>query len=346
MQSSMVTNGNPSTMISADPKAHGPNIAVEGGFPSLSGAVAWLNSPPLTAEGLKGKVVLIDFWTYSCINCLRSIPYIKAWAEKYKDHGLVVIGVHTPEFAFECKVSNVQAAVFDLKISYPVAIDSEYAIWRSFDNEYWPAHYFIDANGRRRYHHFGEGDYDEPERVIQKLLAEAGDKNYSQALVSVQASGAAAAPSMIESQSPETYIGYSRAENFISPGGAVKDQSHVYAAETPKLDQWSLAGDWTVSPESATLNKGSGRIAYRFRARDLHLVLGPTVEGKPIRYRVTIDGMAPGADHGADADADGRGVVDEHRLYQLIREGGGISDHTFEIEFLDPGVQAFAFTFG
>jgi thioredoxin family protein len=259
---------------------------------------------------------------------------------------LVVIGVHTPEFAFERKVSNVQAAVSDLKIGYPVAVDSEYAIWRSFDNEYWPAHYFIDAQGRTRYHHFGEGDYDESERVIQELLAEAGDKSYAQALVSVQAFGAEAAPSMIESQSPETYIGYSRAENFISPGGAVKDQSHVYAAETPKLDQWSLAGDWTVSPESATLNKEGGRIAYRFRARDLHLVLGPAAEGKRIRYRVTIDGLAPGADHGADVDADGRGVVDEHRLYQLIRESGGISDHTFEIEFFDPGIQAYAFTFG
>jgi cytochrome c biogenesis protein CcdA/thiol-disulfide isomerase/thioredoxin len=345
-QSSVVMNGNPAMTMSANPNAHGPNLGVEGGFPPLSGAVAWLNSPPLTAEGLRGKVVLIDFWTYSCINCLRSIPYIKAWAEKYKDHGLVVIGVHTPEFAFERKVNNVQAAVSDLKISYPIAIDSDYAIWRAFDNQYWPAHYFIDAQGRTRYHHFGEGDYDESERVIQQLLAEAGDKGYSPELVSVKASGAEAPASMIETQSPETYIGYSRAENFVSPGGAVKDQSHVYSTESPKLDQWSLAGDWTISPESATLNKEGGRIAYRFRARDLHLVLGPAAEGKQIRYRVTIDGVAPGADHGDDVDADGRGVVNEHRLYQLIREGGGISDHTFEIEFLDPGVQAYAFTFG
>lgn len=344
--SSVVMNGNPATMMSANPNARGPNVAVEGGFPSLSGAVAWLNSPPLTAEDLRGKVVLIDFWTYSCINCLRSIPYIKAWAEKYKDHGLVVIGVHTPEFAFERKLSNVQAAVSELKIGYPVAVDSDYAIWRAFDNEYWPAHYFIDAQGRTRYHHFGEGDYDESERVIQELLAEAGDKDYSRDLVTVKASGAEAAPSMTETQSPETYIGYSRAENFVSPGGAVKDRSHVYESETPKLDQWALTGDWTISPESATLNKESGRIAYRFRARDLHLVLGPTAEGQRIRYRVTIDGKAPGADHGADVDADGRGVVDEHRLYQLIRESGGVTDHTFEIEFLDPGVQAYAFTFG
>jgi cytochrome c biogenesis protein CcdA/thiol-disulfide isomerase/thioredoxin len=337
---SVVMSENPAMMMSANPNGHGPNIAVEGGFPPLSGAVEWLNSPPLTAEGLRGKVVLIDFWTYSCINCLRAIPYVKAWAEKYKDHGLVVIGVHTPEFAFERKVSNVQAAVADLKIGYPVAIDSDYAIWR------WPAHYFIDAQGRMRYHHFGEGHYDESEKVIQLLLAEAGDKNYAPGLVSVHASGAEAAPSMIETQSPETYIGYSRAENFISPGGAVKDASHVYATEAARLDQWSLGGDWTIGEEKATLNKEGGRITYRFRARDLHLVLGSADEGKQIRFRVTVDGAAPGADHGADTDADGRGVVNEHRLYQLIRENGGVSDHTFEIEFLDPGVQAYAFTFG
>ena len=315
-------------------------------LPPLSGAVEWLNSPPLTAEGLRGKVVLIDFWTYSCINCLRSIPYVKAWAEKYKDHGLVVIGVHTPEFAFERKVSNVQAAVSDLKIGYPVAIDSDYAIWRAFDNEYWPAHYFIDAQGRRRYHHFGEGHYDGIRTGHSDPARGSGDKGYSPGLVSVHASGAEAAASMTETQSPETYIGYSRAENFVSPGGAVKDESHVYVTEAPKLDQWSLGGDWTVGEEKATLNKEGGRIAYRFRARDLHLVLGSADEGKQIRFRVTIDGAAPGADHGADIDADGRGIVNEHRLYQLIRESGGISDHTFEIEFLDPGVQAYAFTFG
>jgi cytochrome c biogenesis protein CcdA/thiol-disulfide isomerase/thioredoxin len=343
---SVVMSGNPAMMMSANPSGQGPNIAVEGGFPPLSGAVEWLNSPPLIAEGLRGKVVLIDFWTYSCINCLRAIPYVKAWAEKYKDHGLVVIGVHTPEFAFERKVSNVQAAVADLKIGYPVAIDGDYAIWRAFDNEYWPTHYFIDAQGRMRYHHFGEGHYDESERVIQLLLAEAGDKTYSPSFVSVQASGAEAAPSMTETQSPETYIGYSRAEHFVSPGGAVKDTSHVYATESPRLDQWALGGDWTVGEEKATLNKEGGRITYRFRARDLHLVLGPADERKQIRFSVTIDGSAPGADHGANTDADGRGVVNEHRLYQLIRESGGVSDHTFEIEFLDPGVQAYAFTFG
>jgi cytochrome c biogenesis protein CcdA/thiol-disulfide isomerase/thioredoxin len=336
---SVVMSENPAMTMRANPNAHGTNIAVEGGFPSLSGAIEWLNSSPLTAEGLRGKVVLIDFWTYSCINCLRAIPYVKAWAEKYKDHGLVVIGVHTPEFAFERKVSNVQAAVADLKITYPVAIDSDYAIWRAFDNEYWPAHYFIDAQGAGAIIILAKATMTNLSG-IQQLLAEAGNKDYSPGLVAVKASGAEASPSMTEAQSSETYIGYSRAENFISPGGVVKDESHVYATEAPNLDQRSLGGDWTVDEEKATLNKEGGRIAYRFRARDLHLVLGAADDGKQIRFRVTIDGAAPGADHGADIDADGRGVVNEHRLYQLIRESGGVSDHTFEIEFLDPGVQA------
>jgi cytochrome c biogenesis protein CcdA/thiol-disulfide isomerase/thioredoxin len=323
-----------------------PNLGVEGGFPSLSGATAWLNSPPLTSESLRGKVVLIDFWTYSCINCLRTIPYIKAWAEKYKDHGLVVIGVHTPEFAFERDVDNVRRAVSDLKIGYPVAIDDDYKIWRAFDNEYWPAHYFIDAQGRTRYHHFGEGDYDGSERVIQRLLAEAGNGGVPQSLVSVAASGAEAAPSKGDDKSPETYIGYNRADNFVSPGGIVEDENHLYDSADPKLNQWSLSGDWLVSGERATLNSDSGKITYRFHARDLHLVLGPTADGKPIQFRVTIDGQAPGEAHGADTDADGHGVVSGQRLYQLIRQNGAIKDHTFEIQFLDPGVHAYAFTFG
>jgi cytochrome c biogenesis protein CcdA/thiol-disulfide isomerase/thioredoxin len=337
---------NDSASMQAKPDAQGANLAIEGGFPSLSGAVAWLNSSPLTAEGLKGKVVVIDFWTYSCINCLRSIPYVRAWAEKYKDHGLVVIGVHTPEFAFERNVSNVRTAVSDLKIGYPVAIDNDYAIWRAFDNEYWPAHYFIDAQGHMRYHHFGEGEYDESERVIQRLLAEAGNSNVPTGLVAVNASGAEAAPSANDDQSPETYLGYNKADNFVSPGGIVEDESHIYAAATPQINQWALSGNWTVKPENATLDKTGGRIVYRFHARDLHLVLGPSADGRPVKFRVTIDGAAPGADHGADADADGQGVVDGHRLYQLIRQSGAVADRTFEIEFLDPGVQAYAFTFG
>ena len=339
-----VMSGGPATK--AKPDDHEPNLGVEGGFPSLSGAAAWLNSPPLTAEALKGKVVVIDFWTYSCINCLRSIPYVRAWAEKYKDHGLVMIGVHTPEFAFERNVNNVRTAVADLKIGYPVAADNDYKIWRAFGNEYWPAHYFIDAQGRTRYHHFGEGEYDESERVIQRLLIEAGNSGVPTSLVSVDATGAEAAPSAHDDQSPETYIGYDRADNFASPGGIVEDEAHAYATVPLQLNQWSLSGDWTVGAQNAMLDKVGGRIAFRFHARDLHLVLGPAADGKPIRYRVTVDGAAPGVNHGTDTDADGQGVIDGQRLYQLIRQSGAISDHTFEIEFLDTGVQAYAFTFG
>ncbi len=321
-------------------------LPVEGALPPLTGAVEWLNSPPLTREELKGKVVLIDFWTYSCINCLRSIPYVQAWAEKYKDQGLVVIGVHSPEFAFEKSVSNVKKAVADLKITYPVAIDSNYAIWRAFGNQYWPAHFFIDAEGRIRHHHFGEGDYDESEQIIQQLLKEIGKTDVSSGLVSVSATGAQAAAAAGDVLSPETYVGYERGENFVSPGGAVKDAKHAYTAGGPRLNEWGLTGDWTVNREHAMLNEKDGSIVYRFHARDLHLVLGPSADGKPVRFRVTVDGAAPGASHGADIDAAGEGVVTEQRLYQLVRQSGAIADRTFEIQFLDPGVQAYAFTFG
>jgi cytochrome c biogenesis protein CcdA/thiol-disulfide isomerase/thioredoxin len=339
-------SGNPAMMMSAKPPAQAEALPVEDDLPPLSGAVEWLNSPPLTAEGLKGKVVLIDFWTYSCINCLREIPYVRAWAEKYKDQGLVVIGVHAPEFAFERNIDNVKKAVADLKIGYPVAIDNNYAIWRAFNNEYWPAHYFVDAQGHVRHHHFGEGDYDGSERVIQQLLAEAGKTNISASLVAVNASGAEAASDASDVRSPETYIGYVRGENFVSPGGVAQGVSHVYAAGTPRLNEWGLSGDWTIDGEHASLNGKDGSIVYRFHARDLHLVLGPAPEGGQVRFRVTIDGAAPGASHGEDVDADGQGVVTGQRLYQLIRQTGAIADHTFEIKFLDPGVQAFAFTFG
>jgi cytochrome c biogenesis protein CcdA/thiol-disulfide isomerase/thioredoxin len=339
-------NGGPAMMIKGKSAAGDADLAVEGALPPLAGATEWLNSPPLTADGLKGKIVLVDFWTYSCINCLRAIPYVRAWADKYKDQGLVVIGVHAPEFAFEKNVKNVRSAVADLKIDYPVAIDNDYAIWRAFNNQYWPAHYFMDAQGRIRHHHFGEGDYDESERVIQQLLAETGKTGVAEDLVAVNASGAEAAPDMSNVGSPETYVGYDRAENFISPGGAVQDARHVYAAATPRLNEWALSGDWTVGKEEAILNEKGGSIVYRFHARDLHLVLGPGPDGKPTQFRVTIDGMAPGANHGTDADADGQGIVTRQRLYQLIRQSGDISDHTFEIEFLDPGVAAYAFTFG
>jgi thiol-disulfide isomerase/thioredoxin len=313
---------------------------------SLAGATEWLNSKPLTAEDLKGKVVLVDFWTYSCINCLRSIPYVRAWAEKYRDHGLVVIGVHAPEFAFERNVDNVKKAIATLKVPYPVAIDNEYMIWRAFENEYWPAHYFIDAKGQLRHQHFGEGDYDESEHVLQKLLAEAGDSKVPTDIVAVNASGAEAASVKANVESPETYLGYNRIDHFISPGGVVQDESHVYAAGSPQLNEWSLAGNWTIGNERALLSEKDGSIVYRFHARDVHLVLGPAADGSPVRFRVTIDGAAPGAAHGTDVDADGQGLVTAQRLYQLVRDGGTIVDRTFEIHFLDPGVQAYAFTFG
>jgi cytochrome c biogenesis protein CcdA/thiol-disulfide isomerase/thioredoxin len=339
-------SGNPAMMMTAKSEAQAKDLPVEGSLPALSGAVEWLNSPPLTVDALKGKVVLVDFWTYSCINCLRAIPYVRAWAEKYKDQGLVVIGVHAPEFAFEKNVNNVRAAIASLGITYPVAVDNDYAIWSAFNNQYWPAHYFIDAEGQIRHHHFGEGDYDESERVIQQLLAEAGKTAAPGGLVSVSASGAEAAPNMGEVQSPETYIGYERAQNFVSPGGAVQNARHIYAAATPRLNEWSLSGAWTVKGEHAVLNDKDGSIVFRFHARDLHLVLGPSPDGKPVRFKVMIDDAAPGDSHGTDIDADGQGVVTGQRLYQLVRQKSAITDHTFAIKFLDPGVQAFAFTFG
>lgn len=321
-------------------------LPVEDTLPNLDGAVQWLNSPPLSMEALRGKVVLVDFWTYSCINCIRALPYVRAWADKYKDQGLVVIGVHAPEFAFEKNINNVKKAVADLKITYPVAIDNDYKIWRAFENEYWPAHYFIDAQGRVRHHHFGEGNYEESERVIQQLLAEAGQKNVASNIVNVSASGAEATADLSRVKSPETYLGYDRAENFISPGGAVRDAGHDYDIGKPELNQWGLTGNWTVHEEHVASNAADSGITFRFHARDLHLVLGPGADGKPVRYRVTIDGAAPGDNHGMDAAADGSGTITDQRLYQLIRQNGPIADHTFEIRFLDPGVQAYAFTFG
>jgi cytochrome c biogenesis protein CcdA/thiol-disulfide isomerase/thioredoxin len=319
----------------------------EGPMPELGGAVAWLNSAPLTRESLRGKVVVIDFWTYSCINCLRALPYVEAWYAKYKDAGSVVIGVHTPEFAFEKDPTNVEKAVHDLKVNYPVAIDSNYKIWQAFNNQYWPAHYFIDGKGRIRYHHFGEGDYEESERVIQQLLKENGATSLSAGTINVSATGVEAGPSGGDVRSPETYIGYQRAENFASAQELAQDSRKVY---TPlprlSLNQWALGGSWTVGAESAVLQAAPGKIVFRFHARDVHLVLGPSKGGKTVRYKVTLDGTPPGEDHGSDTDANGVGTVEEHRLYQLIRQKGAVEDRTFEIEFLDPGVQAFAFTFG
>ncbi|WP_299171263.1 cytochrome c biogenesis protein DipZ [uncultured Brevundimonas sp.] len=322
------------------------NLPVEGQMPPLTGATTWINSPPLTPEQLRGKVVVVDFWTYSCINCLRALPYVRAWADKYKDQGLVVIGVHTPEFAFEKSEANVRDAIRRLGVDYPVAMDNDFAIWRAFKNQYWPAHYFIDAQGRIRHHHFGEGDYEGSERVIQQLLTEAGAARVSNNLVQVQAQGAEAAADMGQLGSPETYVGYARAENFRSPGGFARDAVKAYVASPLNLNDWSLVGRWRVTREHAELAAAGGRVSFRFKARDLHLVMGPGTTGGTPRFRVLIDGQAPGADAGSDIDAQGMGRIDQQRLYQLVRQSGPVRERNFEIEFLDPGVQVFAFTFG
>jgi cytochrome c biogenesis protein CcdA/thiol-disulfide isomerase/thioredoxin len=319
----------------------------EGQFPSLDGAVSWLNSPPLASNGLRGKVVLIDFWTYSCINCLRAIPYVEAWAEKYKNDGLVVIGVHTPEFAFEKDRTNVAKAVRDLHITYPVAIDSNYAIWKAFGNQYWPAHYFIDAEGMIRYHHFGEGEYDQSEQVIQQLLRQKNANLKVAGLVQVSGSGAQAAADTDDIQSPETYVGYERQQNYISPEKIRRDASATYTAPSRiDVNNWGLAGTWMVGGERASLVSAPGKIVFQFHARDLHLVLGPGKDGKPIRFKVLLDGAVPGDDHGLDTGGGGEGTVTDDRLYQLIRQKGKVEDRRFEIQFLDPGVQVYAFTFG
>jgi thiol-disulfide isomerase/thioredoxin len=319
---------------------------------SLERANDWLNSPPLTAPALRGKVVLIDFWTYTCINWLRTLPYVRAWAEKYRDQGLVVIGVHSPEFAFEKNVNNVRQAVKGMRIDHPIAVDSEHVIWRAFRNQYWPALYFIDAQGRVRHHHFGEGSYEQSEMIIQELLAEAGSSGIDRRPVSVDARGIEAAADWGNLKSPENYVGYERTENFASPGGAALNMPRVYMLPGRlRLNDWALSGDWTVKNQAAALNKPNGVIAYRFHARDLHLVmglaeLGPAAPGTSVRFRVLIDGQPPGTAHGIDVDDQGYGTVTEQRLYQLIRQPKPIVDRQFEIEFLGSGVEAFAFTFG
>jgi thiol-disulfide isomerase/thioredoxin len=322
-------------------------LPIEGELPSLGGATAWLNSPPLSAADLRGKVVLIDFWTYTCINWLRTLPYVRAWADKYRDHGVVVIGVHTPEFPFEHDLENVRQAAKNMRVEYPIAIDNDYAIWSAFNNHYWPALYLVDAQGRIRYHQFGEGAYEQSEMILQQLLAEAGIGGIAHELVSVDAQGAEAAADWGDLRSPENYVGYERTENFASPGGAVLDKRRVYAAPARfSLNHWALAGDWTVEQQATVLNTANGRIAYRFHARDLHLVMGPAARGASVRFRVLIDGQPPGAAHGSDVDDQGNGTITEQRLYQLIRQPKPIADRQFEIEFLDAGVEAFAFTFG
>jgi len=322
-------------------------LADEGPMPDLGGAVGWLNSAPLNRKSLRGKVVLVDFWTYTCINSLRPLPYVKTWAAKYKDAGLIVIGAHTPEFSFEKHRDNVENAVQRLRVTYPVAIDSNYEIWRAFNNQYWPAQYLIDGRGRIRYHHFGEGDYGELEHAIQALLRENGPTDLDANLVSVSGEGVETAPDFSNQRSPETYLGYRQTEHFSSPERLTHDSQRTYSSPARlSLNQWALSGSWKVGEESAVPQEAGGKIIFRFHSRDLNLVLAPTKDGKPVRFRVKLDGSTPGGNCGSDATPDGTGEVHEPRLYQLIRQKGPIEDRTFEIEFLDPGVQALDFTFG
>jgi cytochrome c biogenesis protein CcdA/thiol-disulfide isomerase/thioredoxin len=336
-------NDAPGMMMSSNKSGKGAGPET---LPDLSGAVQWLNSAPLNRDQLKGHVVLVDFWTYSCINCLRTLPYIRAWAGRYKDDGFIVLGVHTPEFAFEKDPDNVRRAIKELQIPYPVPLDNDYSIWKAFSNQFWPADYLVDATGRVRYHHFGEGKYDETETHIQQLLKENNAKLTFNGGTQVSGAGTEAPPDS-DVESPETYIGYDRADSFLSPGGFVKDAAHTYTVPRHlELNQWALSGNWTDQAQVATLNSIPGAIVFRFHARDVHLVLGPTKEGKPVRFRVKIDGKAPEENHGVDTDAAGNGTVVEHRLYQLIRQKNSGDDHTFEVQFLDPGIQVFSFTFG
>ncbi|EIZ80942.1 cytochrome c biogenesis protein, transmembrane region [Novosphingobium sp. Rr 2-17] len=320
-------------------------LSDEGPMPSLDGAVTWLNSPPLTREQLKGKVVLVDFWTYSCINCLRALPYVKAWSDAYTKDGLVVIGVHSPEFAFERDPGNVKKAVADLGIKYPVALDNNYAIWRAFKNNYWPAHYFIDAKGRVRHHHYGEGGYESSERVIQRLLAEAHPGLTFAGVTKVAGAGVEAA-SGGGKHSPETYLGYRKAKGAVSQPAFVANKAETYTVSPAATNQWGLSGKWTLRDQFSQSGASGGKIAYRFQGRDVHMVLGPDDSNRKIRFRVTIDGKAPGPDAGLDVDAQGNGTIDGQRLYQLIRLKGDQRQGLFEIEFLDPGVRAYSFTFG
>ena len=322
-------------------------LPIEGQLPDLDGANAWLNSEPLTPAGLRGKVVLVEFCTFSCVNWLRTVPYVRAWDERYREEGLVVIGAHTPEFEFEHDVEKIRSALEEMGVRYPIAVDNDYAVWRAFDNNYWPALYFVDAQGRIRHHRFGEEDYERSERVIQRLLTEAGATGADGGLVSADAGGVYAPADWESLGSPETYVGHARAAGFASPGGLVPDRSHFY--EEPDgldLNQWSLSGDWTVGGQPTELNEPGGRIVHRFHARDVNLVMGAQAGAGSVRFRVRIDGERPDSASGLDVDEEGNGTVAEERLYQLVRQPGSDSDRTFEITFLDSGVQAYVFTFG
>ena len=322
-------------------------LPVEGALPPFEGATGWLNSDPLTPAGLRGRVVLVQFWTYTCINWLRTEPYVRAWARRYMDHELVVIGVHTPEFRFEHQLENVRRAVQAMDIPYPVATDNGYRVWQAFGNHYWPALYFVDAEGRIRHHRFGEGDYDRSEMVIKQLLAEAGAEDLPYGLASVEGAGPEAAADWNDLGSPETYLGYDQADGLDSSSDLAPDRRQVYAASSHlSLNRWALSGDWTVGSDAALLNEPGGRIAYQFHARDLHLVMGPAQDGAPVPFRVLLDGSRAGEDHGSDVDAAGEGTLAEQRMYQLVRQRMPIVDRRFEIEFLKRGAEAFVFTFG
>jgi thiol-disulfide isomerase/thioredoxin len=322
-------------------------LPVEGHLPSLDGATGWLNSEALTPEGLRGRVVLVDFWTYTCINWLRTAPYVKAWDAKYRDQGLTVIGVHTPEFVFERTVDNIVALSRIFGVEYPIAIDSDYGVWQAFANHFWPAIYVADAAGRIRYHHFGEGEYAMQEMVIQQLLLDAGAEDIDQSLVSVDPRGLEVAADYGSLRSPETYLGYLQATGFASPDGRHEDQPHDYAAPGRLgLNDWAPTGSWTITDRAAVLAEPGGRIAFRFQARDVNLVMGPAQRGTSIPFRVRLDGEPVTAAHGSDVDGDGRGSLDQQRTYQLIRQPAAIGERTFEIEFLAAGAEAYCFTFG
>jgi hypothetical protein len=325
---------------------HRNEFPVEGEMPAFAGATAWLNSEPLTPAALRGRVVLVNFGTYTCINWLRSLPYVRAWADTYASQGLVVVGVQTPEFEFEGDLDNVRRALKEMDVRYPVAVDNDYAVWQAFDNHYWPALYFVDVHGRIRHHHYGEGEYEESEMVLQMLLREGG-VDVDQGLVRLEPRGVEAAADWTTLGSPESYVGYDRTLNFASPGGVVPDERHVYS--TPgglRRNQWSLSGDWRIGSVPAVLHEPGGSISYAFHARDVHLVMGPPAAHPPVRFRVRLDGEPPGPAHGIDIDEAGNGSADYQRMYQLIRQPPPIGDRLFEIEFLDAGVEAFVFTFG
>ena len=322
------------------------HLPVEGALPELGGATGWLNSDPLSPAGLRGKVVVAQFCTFSCINWLRTVPYVKAWADKYRDAGLVVLGIHSPEFPFEHDLDKIRSALVAMGVRYPIAVDNDFAVWRAFDNAYWPALYFVDAHGQIRHHHFGEEDYERSERVIQQLLADAGSDGVDEDLATVEADGVYLSADWNTLGSPETYVGYTRATGFASPEDLRPGRSQVYVQPSQlALNRWALSGDWTVEPQIITLNEPGGRIVHRFHGRDLNLVMG-TGAGRPIRFRVLIDGQPPHQACGLDVDEHGAGTVDEERLYQLVRQDGPITDRTFAITFLDAGAQAYVFTFG